>query len=207
MVSSYLKLIDQRYEGMLDEDGREFLNFAIDGADRMRGMIDGLLEYSRVETHGDEFGAVDLESVIDDVLVDLQLAIEESNADIDVQSLPEVEGDAGQLRQVFQNLIENALTYAGDSQPQVSICATRNADRVTVQVEDNGIGIPEREQDRIFDVFQRLDPHGSPPGTGIGLALCQRIIERHGGTIGVTSRPNAGSTFNVTLSAAGDEHA
>ncbi|WP_339102655.1 ATP-binding protein [Haloterrigena salinisoli] len=217
MVSSYLQLIERRYADELDEDGEEFLEFAVDGADRMREMIDGLLEYSRVETRGDPFEPVDLERLLDDVLDDLSLQLEETDAEVETEPLPRVRGDASQLRQVFQNLLSNALEYSGDEPPRVYLeaerCEARSASKRSgeaaeyegamweISVVDEGIGIDPEDQDRVFDVFQRLHSREEYDGTGIGLALCERIVERHGGEIWVESEPGEGSTFSVTLPA------
>ncbi|GAB3670363.1 hypothetical protein GCM10028856_20050 [Halopiger thermotolerans] len=201
MVSSYLQLIERRYGDQLDEDGEEFLEFAVDGADRMREMIDGLLQYSRVEMRGDPFEPVELEAVLDDVCENLQVKIEEYDAEIAAESLPRVEGDEGQLRQVFQNLLSNAIEYSGDEPPRIRISAERRGQRWKVSVADNGIGIDPDDQERIFEVFQRLHDREEHPGTGIGLALCERIIERHGGEIWVDSEPGEGTTFSFTLPA------
>ncbi|MFC6824102.1 PAS domain-containing protein [Halopelagius fulvigenes] len=204
MVSSYLRLLERRYEGALDEDGEEFLEYAVDGADRMRDMIDALLKYSRVETKGDPFEPVELDVVLDDVLADLQLHIEETGADITAESLPRVEGDANQLRQLMQNLFDNALTYSGDEPPRIDITAERNDGEWVISVRDEGVGIDPDGQDRIFEVFQRLHGREEHAGTGIGLALCRRIVERHGGEIWVESEPGEGSTFSFTLPVAGE---
>ncbi|WP_225334573.1 PAS domain-containing sensor histidine kinase [Halomicrobium urmianum] len=201
MVSSYLQLIERRYADAFDEDGREFLTFAVDGADRMREMIEGLLKYSRVDTRGDPLERVDLDDVVADVRADLQFKIEESGAEIDAGSLPAVEGDADQLRQLFQNLIDNAIEYSGDAPPSVEISAERDVDRWRIAVSDDGIGIDPAETDRIFEVFERLHTADEHDGTGIGLALCKRIVERHGGDLWVESEPGEGSTFALTLPA------
>ncbi|QLG48847.1 PAS domain-containing sensor histidine kinase [Natrinema halophilum] len=201
MVTSYLQLIESRYGDALDEDGEEFLEFAVDGAERMRNMIDGLLEYSRIETRGDPFEPVDLDDVLDDVREDLQMRIDESDAEITTDDLPRVHGDASQLRQVFQNLLSNAIEYSGDKPPQVDISATRDNERWIISVRDNGVGIDPDEQERIFEVFQRLHTFEEYSGTGIGLALSRRIVERHGGEIWVDSEPGEGSTFSFTLPA------
>ncbi|SEW09393.1 ATP-binding protein [Natrinema salifodinae] len=222
MVSSYLQLIESRYADALDDDGKEFIEYAVDGAERMKAMIDGLLAYSRVETQGDPFEPVDLDEVVDDVLEDLRLQIEESDAEITVDDLPRVEGDPSQLRQVFQNLLSNAIAYSGDEPPRVHITAQRGADRGdrsarsevgeggaageqwTISVRDEGIGIDPEDKDRVFEVFQRLHGREECSGTGIGLALCQRIVERHGGEIRVDAEPGEGSTFSFTLPAIGN---
>ena len=204
MISSYLQLIDRRYGDALDEDGEQFLAFAVDGAERMRAMIDGLLEYSRVETRGDPLEPVDLEAVLENVLTDLEVKITETGAEISSESLPRVEGDASQLRQVFQNLLENALEYS-DGTPRVHVSAERDGEEWVVSVRDEGIGIAPDERERIFEVFQRLHSREEHDGTGIGLALCQRIVDRHGGEIWVDSTPGDGSTFSFTLPAVEDE--
>lgn len=199
MVSSYLQLIEDRYADELDADGEEFIEFAVDGANRMREMIEGLLEYSRVETEGDPLEPVDLNAVVEDVLTDLQFQIEDHDAEITVEELPTVKGDTSQLRQVFQNLLENAIDYSGDEPPRVHVSATRAGDEWVLSVSDEGIGIDPDDQDRIFEIFQRLHTHDEQDGTGIGLALCKRIVERHGGDIQVDSDPDEGATFSVSL--------
>ncbi|SDK78309.1 PAS domain S-box protein [Natronorubrum texcoconense] len=201
MVSSYLQLLERRYGDEFDDDGEEFIGYAVDGAERMRDMIDGLLAYSRVETRGDPFERVDLDAVLDDVLLDLERRIAETSTEITATELPTVEGDASQLRQVFQNLIINAIEYSEDI-PQVEISAERSGDQWIVSIRDEGIGIDPDETDRIFEVFQRLHSRETHAGTGIGLALCRRIVERHGGEIWVDSEPDQGSTFSFTLPAA-----
>ncbi|MEY7849381.1 PAS domain S-box protein [Natrarchaeobius sp. A-rgal3] len=199
MVSSYLQLIERRYGESFDEDGREFLEYAVDGADRMRKMIDGLLKYSRVETQGGEFEPVDLEAVVGDVRTDLQVKIENHDAEITVAQLPRVEGDEEQLRQVFQNLLSNAIEYSGDEPPRIRVTAERSGSKWIVSVADDGIGIEPEKQERIFEVFKRLHSASEHSGIGIGLALCQRIVERHGGDIWVDSEPDEGATFSFTL--------
>ncbi|MCU4741721.1 sensor histidine kinase [Natronoglomus mannanivorans] len=200
MVTNYLQLVESRYGDELDEDGREFIEFAVDGADRMRGMIDGLLEYSRVETQGDPFDAVDLDTVLDDVLTDLQFKIEETDTEVTREPLPTVDGDARQLQQLFQNLVSNAIDYNGDEPPRIHVSATREGEEWTISVRDEGIGIDADDADRIFGIFQRLHSVEEQPGSGIGLALCERIVERHDGAIWVDSEPGEGSTFSFTLS-------
>ncbi|TYL38480.1 histidine kinase [Natronococcus pandeyae] len=201
MVSSYLQLIESRYADEFDEDGEEFLEYAIDGSERMKEMIDGLLEYSRVETQGEAFEPIDLDEILADACQNLEIQIDERDAVIDSEELPRVEGDASQLRQVFQNLISNAIEYSGDAPPQVDISAERDGEEWIISVRDSGLGIPPEEQDRIFEVFERLHSHEESSGTGIGLALCNRIIERHNGEIWVESDPGEGTTFSFTLPA------
>ena len=204
MVSSYLQLIERRYSDSFDEEGHEFLEFAVNGADRMREMIDGLLTYSRVETRGDPFEPVDLGVVVEDVLDDLQFKIEDCSAEITVGALSRVEADASQLRQLFQNLLDNAIQYSGDDPPRVHISAEQSGSNWIISVHDDGIGMDPDETDRIFRVFQRLHTREEYPGTGIGLALCERIVERHNGEIWVESARGEGSTFMFTLPAANE---
>jgi signal transduction histidine kinase len=192
-------LLERRYEDELDEEGEEFLEYAVDGADRMREMIDALLQYSRVEIQGDPLKPVELDAALEDVLANLQLQLEETDATVTTESLPRVEGDGNQLRQVFQNLLENALTYSGDEPPEIDISAERAGREWIISVSDNGIGIDPGEIDAIFEVFERLHSREEYPGTGIGLALCERIVERHGGDIWVDSEPGEGTTFYVSL--------
>ncbi|WP_306057450.1 PAS domain S-box protein [Natronococcus wangiae] len=201
MVSSYLQLIENRYADELDEEGREFLEFAVDGADRMNAMIDGLLEYSRVETRGDPFEPTELDEVLAEATQDLQLKIDESDAEITAEALPRVEGDPSQLRQLVQNLLDNALEYSGDDPPRVHVSAERDGPAWIVSVRDEGIGIDPDDRGRIFEVFQRLHSHEEYDGTGIGLALCKRIVERHDGEIWVDSEPGDGTTFSFRLPA------
>ncbi|GAB3663318.1 MEDS domain-containing protein [Halopiger thermotolerans] len=205
MVSSYLQLIDRR-DDELSAETREYLEFAVDGAERMRAMIDGLLQYSRVQSRGGPLEPTDLEAVVADVRDDLQLRLEETDADLTVGDLPRVTGDPEQLRQLFQNLLDNAITYSGDEPPRIDIAAERtpDGDAWTISVRDDGIGIPPAEQERIFELFDRLHSREEYAGTGIGLALCQRIVERHGGEISVESEPGEGSTFAVTLPVASE---
>ncbi|MFP8954760.1 PAS domain S-box protein [Natrialbaceae archaeon A-arb3/5] len=218
MVSSYLRLIEVRYADELDEDGEEFLEFAVNGADRMRDMIEGLLAYSRVETQGDPFEPVELDDILEGVLNDLQVRIEETDTEITAEPLPRIEGDASQLRQVFQNLLSNAIEYRGDEPPRIHVDAERQGREWVISVHDDGIGIDPSDQESVFEIFQRLHSRNEHSGTGIGLALCQRIIERHGaqaseasvssagsqsesagGDIWVESEPGEGSTFSFSV--------
>lgn len=201
MVSSYLQLIEQRYADELDADGQEFIDFAVDGAERMRKMIDALLKYSRVETRGNPFESVELDTVLEHVCEDLQMRIKETDAEITAGSLPCIEGDEEQLRQVFQNLLDNAIEYSGDGPPVVDVSAERNGAEWTISVSDDGIGIDVDNTDRVFEVFESLHSPNEHTGAGIGLAICERIVERHGGEIWVESGPDEGSTFSFTLPA------
>lgn len=197
MVSSYLRLLENRYKDDLDADAQEFIEFAVNGADRMREMVNDLLAYARVEQDDQEFEPVDCEVLVERVLTDLQVQIEESNAEIVTESLPTVEGDHQQLEQLFQNLVSNALKY-NDAAPRVEITAEQRGNHWEFSVADNGIGIDPEHADQIFEAFQRLH-HEEYSGTGVGLSLCQKIVENHGGNIWVESQPGEGSTFSFTL--------
>ncbi|WP_336001138.1 PAS domain S-box protein [Halorientalis halophila] len=213
MVSSYLRLLESRYGDQFDADAEEFLAFAVDGADRMRGMIDGLLKYSRVDTRGDPLEPVALDDVLADVRDSLAVRIDETGTEITAESLPRVVGDVGQLRQVFQNLLANAIEYTDDGPPRIHVSAEPAADptggrdgrnRWRISVSDEGIGIDPGDAERVFEVFQRLHTNDEHEGGGIGLALCKRIVERHGGDIWVETDDEAGTTVSLTLPAAGD---
>jgi signal transduction histidine kinase len=202
MVSSYTRLLARRYQGKLDQDADEFIAFAVDGATRMQRLIDDLLAFSRVGTRGKPFEPTDCNAVLKDVLDNLQLAIEENHAVVTRGELPVLPADASQLEQLFQNLIANAIKFHGEAPPQISIAAQQQADDWHFTVSDNGIGIDPEHFERIFVIFQRLHGRGDYPGTGIGLAVCKRIVERHGGNIWVESVPGQGATFHFTLPAA-----
>lgn len=205
MVTSYLQLIERRYKGKLDEDADDFIEFAVDGATRMKTLINDLLTYSRVGTHGKAFERISSEKVVRQAITYLKVAIEESQAVVTYDALPEVMGDASQLTQLFQNLISNAIKFRGESTPYVQIGAEQvSANEWQFFVRDNGIGIESEYADRIFVIFQRLHKRLEYPGTGIGLAVCKKIVERHGGKIWVQSEPGQSSTFYFTLPCQGE---
>jgi PAS domain S-box-containing protein len=204
MVSSYTQLIAKRYRGKIDADADEFIAYAVDGVNRMQQLINDLLAYSRVRTKGKEFERTDIGGVLAAVLANLRAAIEESGAAVTHGPLPTVMADPWQLTQLFQNLIGNAIKFRRDEPPRVHVVAEREGNDWVFSVRDNGIGIEPEYLDRIFLIFQRLHSRGEYPGTGIGLAICKQIVERHGGHIGVESQPQAGSTFYFTLPARGD---
>ncbi len=199
MISRYLQLLENRYADDLDDDAEEFIEFAVDGADRMQVMVNDLLEYSRIETRGNQFEPVDLEDALDDALTNLRVRIEETNAEITREPLPRIRGDASQLRQLFQNLLSNAIEYSGDAPPRIHVSAEEAGSERVISVRDEGIGIDPDNQQRIFEIFQRLHAVDEHAGSGIGLALCQRIVERHSGEIWVESAPREGSTFSFTI--------
>lgn len=199
MIASYTQLLEHRYGAQLDDTAREFIGFAVDGANRMQALIQALLQYSRVETKGAPFTKVPLVEVMDAVRRDLQLVIEEKGARVTNDPLPVVHADRAQMNQLVQNLVGNALKFSRASAPEVHVSAREDGDRWVLSVRDNGIGIDKRYHERIFQIFQRLHGPADFPGTGIGLAVCRRIVERHGGSIWVESASGAGSTFLFTL--------
>ncbi|MFN8536507.1 MAG: PAS domain S-box protein [Thermomicrobiales bacterium] len=204
MVASYTQLLARRYRGKLDADADEFIGYAVDGALRMQQLIRDLLEYSRVGTRGRAFAPVDTAAVVDRVLGDLGAALAESGGVVERDELPTVAGDSSQLRQLFQNLIGNALKYRRPGvAPEVRIAAAREGEWWLFRVRDNGIGIAPEHAERVFGLFQRLHTREEYAGTGLGLAICKRIVERHGGRIWVESEPGEGATFRFTLPAAG----
>jgi PAS domain S-box-containing protein len=199
MVSSFTQLLARRYRGRLDKDADEFIGFAVDGTRRMQRLLNDLLVYSRVTTQAKPLERTDLKSVLAQVLENLQLAIEEAGATITHDALPTVEADETQLIQLFQNLIGNALKFRGEQPPHIHVAATPQGGGWIFSVRDNGIGIAPDQQERIFEIFQRAHDRSKYAGTGIGLAICKRIVERHGGRIWVESQPETGATFSFTL--------
>ncbi len=203
MVSAFTQLLGDRYGDGLDERARQYIGFAVDGANRMQQLIQDLLNFSRVDTHGEAPEPIDSKDALDEALLNLDAAIDEAGARIDVGDLPLVLADSGQLARVFQNLVGNAIKFRReDAAPHIHVAASRTDDATwTFSVTDNGIGIEPRFAERVFQIFQRLHGREQYAGTGMGLALCKRIVERHGGRIWVESRPEGGSTFCFTLSA------
>ncbi len=204
MVASYTQMLARRYQGKLDADADEFIEYAVDGARRMQALINDLLAYSRVGTRRRAFEPTDTGAVVDQVIADLNVAIGEEGATVTRGPLPLVMGDPVQLGQLFQNLISNAIKFRGERPPEVRITAERDDDTWRFAVADNGIGIDADYADRIFVIFQRLHTRSEYPGTGIGLAICKKIVERHGGRIWVDGRPGKGTTFHLTISARGE---
>ncbi|MFB3893918.1 MAG: ATP-binding protein [Phycisphaerae bacterium] len=201
MVSGHIQLLARRYRGKLDSDADEFIGFAVDGVTRMQQLIVDLLAYSRVGTRGKPFGPVDMEEVLADATKDLSKAIEDSGAAVTHDPLPKVHGDATQLTQLMQNLVGNAIKFRSDRPAKVHVSACQNGGGWMFSVRDNGIGMEAQYLDRIFVIFQRLHTRDKYPGTGIGLAICKKIVERHGGRVWAESTFGEGSTFYFTLSA------
>jgi light-regulated signal transduction histidine kinase (bacteriophytochrome) len=200
-VVSYLELLTSRARGKLGDEEREFIGYAVEGARRMQALIHDLLAYARVDTRGRPLQPTDCESVLESVLTNLKVAIEESHSMIEHDRLPTVQGDVVQLTQVFQNLIGNAIKFRGKIEPRIYVGAKQEKDDWIFQVKDNGIGIDPKNFSRLFVLFQRLHTRREYPGTGMGLAICKKIIERHGGRIWVESRPGEGTTFFFTIPA------
>lgn len=204
MIASYTQLLAKRYRGKLDAQADEFIAFAVDGANRMQTLINDLLTYSRVGRREAALGPTDCGSVLERALADLTLAVDESGAVISHDPLPTVLGDETQLGQLFHNLLANAIKFRGTQPPRVHVSAERNGTEWRFAVRDNGIGIAPEHAERIFVIFQRLNTREEYPGTGIGLAICKKIVERHAGTIWVESEPGRGATFRFSLPAGPD---
>jgi PAS domain S-box-containing protein len=205
MVASYVQLLAQRYQGKLDADADDFINFAVDGATRMKTLITDLLAYSRVGSRGKAPERVEMEGVLGRALSNLTIAVGESAAQVTHDRLPAVMGDESQLVELLQNLIGNALKFRRKGAPEVHVAVERRGQQWMIAVRDNGIGIDPQFNERIFVIFQRLHGRDQYPGTGIGLAICKKIVTRHGGQIWVDSSPGAGATFSFTLPAAVEE--
>jgi len=204
MVASYTQLLARRYKGRLDSDADEFITFAVDGANRMQGLIQDLLAYSRVGTKGKELRETSSEEALQRAILNLRGAIADSGAMVTHDPLPPVLADETQLVQLFQNLIGNAIKYQNSGVPRIHISAIKNGGgKWTFSVRDNGLGIDPQYFERIFVMFQRLHKREEFAGTGIGLAICKKIVERHGGEISVQSQPGKGSTFSFALAGSG----
>lgn len=200
MVTSYTQLLSRRYKGRLDAEADEFIDFAVDGATRMQRLIQDLLAYSKIGAREIMVAEISSENALQQALKNLRGAIEESGARVTYDALPPVQADESQLAQLFQNLVGNAIKYqSAGNVPQVHITAENTSDGYwTFSVRDNGIGIEPQYFERIFGMFQRLHKRTEYAGTGIGLTMCKKIVERHGGSITVESQPGAGSTFKFT---------
>jgi signal transduction histidine kinase len=202
VIAGYVHLLEERYGDRIDQDGREFIAFTTDAVHRMRMLINDLLDYSRVESDGNPFEHVDCNRALSNALADLGVSIQETGAEITSDPLPEFSGDPVQISLLLENLIANAIKFRQDDEsPKVHVSCHRNDTNWQLSVSDNGIGIRPRYQDRIFGMFKRAHKRSKYPGTGIGLAMCSKIVERHGGTIWVESEVGEGSTFHFTIPA------
>jgi signal transduction histidine kinase len=199
MVATYTQLLAERYQGKLDENADKYIHYAVEGALRMQTLVQDLLAFSRVGRHGTEFAVTECNPVVETALKNLHNAIEESKAQITCETLPAVMADRSQLVQVFQNLIGNALKFRGASAPVIRVSAEKKRREWIFSVSDNGIGIAPEHAEIIFVIFKRLHTRAEYPGSGIGLAICQKIVERHGGRIWVESEPGKGSSFKFAL--------
>ena len=198
-VASCVQLLQKRYEGQLDEKAQEFITHAVDGTKRMQTLINDLLAYSRISTDAQVFASTNCEMALQEALANLMVAISESGAVVTQDALPMVSGDATQLTQLFQNLVGNALKFRGERPPEIHIRAVRNNGDWRFSVADNGIGMEPQYFERVFLVFQRLHTRKEYQGTGIGLAICKKVVERHGGRIWAESEPGQGATFCFTI--------
>jgi PAS domain S-box-containing protein len=207
MVASYTQLLARRYKGRLDADADEFIAYAVDGANRMQQLIQDMLAYSRTGTPGTKLRPVSAEAALAHALLSLRGAVEQSGAIVTHDKLPVVLGDQVQITQLFQNLLSNAIKYQHGTIPRIEVSATIGDGGMWLfSVKDNGIGIDPKYYDRIFGIFQRLHKREEYAGTGMGLAICKKIVEGHGGRIRVSSRLGEGSTFSFTLQQAGDQN-
>jgi PAS domain S-box-containing protein len=201
MVSSFTQLLAKRYQGKLDKDADEFIAYIVAGAKRMQALINDLLTYSRVDTRGKSFEPIDSEAVFDQAIANLRVAIEIGEAVITHDPLPPLIADDLQIVQLFQNLLGNAIKFHGKEPPRIHVSAKQEGNEWVFSFRDNGIGIAPEYFDRIFVIFQRLHGREEYPGTGTGLAICKKIVERHGGRIWVESEPSKGSTFYFAIPA------
>jgi len=199
MVSSYVQLLERRYSDQLDQDAHEFIEFAVDGVNRMQRLIEDLLAYSRVGTSEYRHERVDIGALVDDTLGGMRATVADTGAIVTHGELPAVVGDESQLRQLFQNLISNGIKFVQEGPPRIHVAAERQAHAWSFAVADNGIGIDPQHAERIFAVFKRLHGRDAYPGSGIGLSICKRIVERHGGRIWVEANEGGGSRFCFTL--------
>ena len=200
MVSSYVQLFEKRYRGQVDEQADRYIHYAVEGARRMQALIGGLLEYSRMGRHDAELRNVSAQVALDRALANLRAALEEAGATVSQDPMPEVTVDSPQLDQVFQNLIGNAVKFRRhDVAARIHVSADVNESPYVFSVQDNGIGISPEHAERVFVIFQRLHTRAEYPGTGIGLSICKKVVERHGGRIWVESTLGQGATFRFTL--------
>ena len=199
MITGFVQLLAGRYTGHLDAKADQYIGFIVDGAKRMQCLISDILALSRVGSRGAEFQDVDLDDVLSEVLVNLKPKVNEEGATVTHEPLPAVVADRGQMSQLLQNLIGNAMKFHGTEPPRVHISAVENEQGWTVSVNDNGIGIAPQHSDRVFQIFQRLHTREKYSGTGIGLAICRKIVERHNGRIWYDSVPGSGTTFRFTM--------
>jgi len=206
MVSSFTQLLQRRYKGQLDENADDYINFIVDGAQRMKKLIDDLLAYSRLNTADRVYKLIEMDLLLEDVLKNLKAAINDTNANIIHKNLPTIKGDPIQISQLLQNIIGNAIKFHGNKPPHIKISAKPLKEHWLFSVSDNGIGIEPKYQEQIFNIFKRLHTRDEYDGTGIGLSICKRIIERHGGEIWLESEKGKGTTFYFTIALKNNPH-
>jgi hypothetical protein len=198
-INGFMELLKQRNGAKLDEKANEYINYAASGAKRMDDLLTGLLAYSRVQTKGQQKASISAKAALNAAVTNLQRSFAESNAAITTDTLPSVKADGMQFIQLLQNLIGNAIKFRTNKRPQIHVGCKRHENAWLFSVRDNGIGIDRQSHERIFDIFRQLHPRDKYPGFGVGLAICKRIVERHGGKIWVESQPGKGSTFYFTI--------
>ena len=201
MIASYTQLLSERYRGKLDEQADKYIAYSVDGAVRMQALIHDLLKFSRVGKAEIELSVTDCSTVVEQAVKNLRAAIEQSGAVVNWSDLPAIMADRSQLTQVFQNLIANAVKFQASDKPVIQINAQRRDHEWILTVSDNGIGIPEENWKDVFVIFRRLHSRSEYPGNGIGLSICKKIIERHGGRIWIDAQPNPGCCFRFALAA------
>ena len=199
MVATYTQLLAERYRGKLDADADKYIHYAVDGSLRMQKLVQDLLAFSRVGRQGRVLEETDCDAILRIALKNLQAAIEESGAVVEHDQLPRVMADSSQLAQVFQNLVGNAIKFRSSKSPLIRVSAKVQRKEVVFSVADNGIGIAAEDRENVFVIFRRLHTHAEYPGNGIGLSICKKIVEQHGGRIWLESEPGRGSTFQFTL--------
>jgi light-regulated signal transduction histidine kinase (bacteriophytochrome) len=198
-ITGMVQLLQKRYQGNLDARADQYISFTVEAAARMQALINDLLEFSRVDRHGKPFEDVDMQDAVETAIKSLAKTIQENNATISHENLPTVRADSSQMTRLFQNLIGNAIKFRSEHKPKIHISANNLDGTCHFSVRDNGIGIEPQYFERIFVIFQRLHTRTEYPGTGIGLSLCKKIVERHGGQIWVKSESGAGTTFHFTI--------
>jgi light-regulated signal transduction histidine kinase (bacteriophytochrome) len=202
MVATYTQLLAERYRGQLDDNADKYIHYAVDGALRMQALVQDLLTFSKIGRQDTYFQSIDCNGVVETAVKNLRTAVDESRARVTHDPLPTVITDGSQLLQVFQNLIGNALKFRSAEPPAVHISASKKRSEWVFSIADNGIGIAPEYAELVFVIFKRLHGRAEYPGSGIGLAICKKIIERQGGRIWLESQPGQGSTFKFTLPAA-----
>ena len=199
MITSFLQLLERRYKDQLDQDANEFIDFAVDGAKRLDAMTNDLLQYSKITNEKRENIPIDFEHVLEHALANLKVQIEESNAIITHDPLPTIKGDEQLKIHLFQNIIGNAIKYRSKENPKIHISAIKEESKYLFSIKDNGIGMPREHLERIFTIFKRLHTHEEYEGTGIGLAIAQKIVHQQGGQIWAESELGKGTTFYFTI--------